>query len=165
MHLSAQTTKIKKIYSEKKFLIFREMELSNSKIKTFFIFSQKKSFSYIFSKNSPARSSLSPQKATLKKFLIFSQKSPQFFWNGNHEKILMFQETELSYILGSNFPRSHFFYTFSFKEVKIFKLKYFLIIIIRHFFSFYIIVFYTQQAFVLLHLRDFCNVQNHVDIF
>ena len=36
--------KMKKIHSEKRFLIFQEMELSNSKIKKFLIFFKKKAF-------------------------------------------------------------------------------------------------------------------------
>ena len=52
------------------------------------------------------------------------------FGNRNPEKILMFQERELSYILGSNFPRSKTFDTFAYKEGKFAILKYFLIIII-----------------------------------
>ena len=43
--------------------------------------------------------------------------------------------------------------------------KKFLIIIIRHFFSFYNIFFYTQQAFVFHLLSDFCNVPDHIVTF
>ena len=49
----------------KKFLIFREMELSNSKIKKIVIFSQKKAFLTFSQKKPPALSNLSPQKPTL----------------------------------------------------------------------------------------------------
>ena len=56
MHFSGQARKKQKKYPpRKKFLIFREMELSNSKTKNFLIFSQKKAF------------------------LILSQKSPPYF--------------------------------------------------------------------------------------
>ena len=33
---------------------------------------------------------------------------------------------------------------------------------IKHFFSFYNLFFYTEQAFVFYLLRDFCNVHDHV---
>ena len=36
---------------------------------------------------------------------------------------------------------------------------------IKHFFSFSNIFFYTQQAFVLHILRDFCNVHDHIIAF
>ena len=92
------------------------MEFSNSKIKKFLIRNfSKKNFSYIFSKKTSAVSSLSSQKPALKKFLIFSQKIPQVFENGNPQKILMFQGTEFSYALASNWPRSKIFSTFPYK--------------------------------------------------
>ena len=59
LHFSAQAQKNRKNPPRKKFLIFLEMELSNSNIKKILIFSQKKTFP-IFS-----------QKKVL---LIFSQK-------------------------------------------------------------------------------------------
>ena len=79
------------------------------------------------------------------------------------KKILAFQEMELSYISGGNLQSLKIknFYIFSHKEAKFSKLKYFLIIITWHFFSFYNIFFYTQKAFFFLLLRDFCNVHNH----
>ena len=49
-HFSVQAQKTKKIYPEKKFLIFPEMELSNSNTKRIIFFFFKKNFSYIFSK-------------------------------------------------------------------------------------------------------------------
>ena len=47
------------------------------------------------------------------------------------------------------------FHKFSDKEAKFCNLKYFLII--KHFFSFYYIFFYTEQAFVLHFLRPYCS--------
>ena len=54
-------------------------------------------------------------------------------------------------------------YTFWCKEEKFSKLKYFLIIIIKHFFSFIYFLF-TQQFFFLSSER-FCNVRNHIVTF
>ena len=53
-------------------------------------------------------------------------------------------------------------YTFSYKEANFSKLKYFVIIIVRRFFSFYNIFFHTQQAFLFHLLRDFCNVHDRI---
>ena len=162
--------KIKKS-TRKKFLTSQEMEHSNSKIKKFLILSQKKVFLIfpemelcIFQTRARKNNRIQPLLENFlyllnwksqKNFLYFLKKSPLFSGNGNPGKFLIFQETELSYGSGSNFPRSKVFYTFSYKEAKIFKLKYFLIIIIWHFFSFYNIFFYTQQAFVFPLLREF----------
>ena len=52
-------------------------------------------------------------------------------------------------------------YSFLYNGPKFSKSKYFLIIIIKHFFSFYKFLFYTQQAFVFHLLRDCCNVHGH----
>ena len=89
--------KIKKIHLEKKFLIFWEMEQSDSKIMKFLIFSEKKKLFLYFLKYIPPTYGLCPQRPAVKIFFIFSQKSPHFFGNGNLEKILMFQETEFSF--------------------------------------------------------------------
>ena len=59
--------------ASKKFLIFWEMELFNSKIKSFLI------FSYISGNGN------------------FLKKSPQFFGNWNFKKIFIFQETRFSF--------------------------------------------------------------------
>ena len=92
-HLKLQKIK-KKIHPEKN---------SNSKIKKFLVFSQKKAF-LIFSQKKPsAISSPSPRKPALKKVLMFSQKSLQFFGNGNPEKyfrkrnFIILQETKFSH--------------------------------------------------------------------
>ena len=88
--------KNKKSLPRKKFLIFWEMELSNSKIKKFLIFCQKNTF-HLFSQRKPrAPSGLGLQKPALKIFFLFSQKSPNFLG-----KILTFQEMEFSYTLGN----------------------------------------------------------------
>ena len=57
------------------------------------------------------------------------------------------------------------FLYFSFKEAKFSKSKYFLIIIIKRFFSFYNIFCYTKQAFVFHLLVDFCIVYDHIVAF
>ena len=88
---------------------------------------------------------------------------------------------ELSYISGENlkdlkiknflkqFLRDLFKHkhkkSVSYKEAKFSKLKYFHMIIIRHFFSFYHVFFYTQQAFAFHILVDFCIVDNNIDTF
>ena len=65
--------KIKKNPPRKKFLIFQEMELSNSKIKKFLIFSQKKTFP-IFPKMETCTFWPQPSQFFSKKFLIFFLK-------------------------------------------------------------------------------------------
>ena len=56
----------------------------------------------------------------------------------------------VSYISGGNLQslKMKYFHTFSYKEAKFSKLKYFLIITMKHFLSLYNLFFYTQQAFV-----------------
>ena len=49
-------------------------------------------------------------------------------------------------------------YTFPYKEAKFSKLKHFLLIMIKCFFSFYNFFFYTQRVLVFHLLRGFCNV-------
>ena len=53
-------------------------------------------------------------------------------------------------------------YTSLYKDAKFSGLKYFLIIVIKRFFSFYSLFFYTQQATIFHLLRDFCYVQDHI---
>ena len=67
---------------------------------------------------------------TPKKFLIFSQNKAFLIFRETEtpKKFFMFQE--IFYISASIFPRSTIFYTFSYKEAKFSKLKYFLIIIV-----------------------------------
>ena len=104
--------------------------------------------------------------SNIKRIVIFSPKKA-FLMLSQKKAVLMFWET--FYISVSNFPvrKSKLFYTFPYKEAIFSKLKYFLIIIIKRFFSFYnIFFFYTQQAFVFHLLRDFCNVHDdHIDAF
>ena len=101
----------------------------NHSEKNSYIFS-KQIFSFISGNGSlyfpPSVSQIFP---ALKKFLIYSQKSSQFSGNRNPEKIVIFPETKFSYTSRSNFSRSKFFYTFSYKEAKFSKLKSFLTII------------------------------------
>ena len=148
-HFSAQAPKYKKILPEKNSLYFGKWNFLSTRLKNvlyflkkvsrtfqpklekiknflalilknFLYFLERKLFLYFWKWN-PALSDPSPQIPGLKKFLMFSQKSPQFFGNSNPEKILMLQEMELFYISGSNFR---------YNEAKFSKLKYFLIIII-----------------------------------
>ena len=55
--------------------------------------------------------------------------------------------------------------TFSYKEAKFSKLKFFLIIIIKRFSSFYNDFFYTQPVYFFRPLRDFCNAHDHFVAF
>ena len=113
-----------------------------------------------------------PQNFFAKKnFLYFflkktcSEKVPYIF----SKKLLTFWKRKPGksslYFRKWNFLRSRSVYTFSYKEVKFFELKYCLIIIIWHFFSFYNIFFYTQQAFFFPLLSNFCNVHDHIVAF
>ena len=99
--------------------------MNNSKIKKFLIFSQKKTF-YKFSQPLPihALSCFSPQKPALKFFLYFFRKTPNVLEMETSKKSLYFRKQN---ILSNNFPRLKFFNTFSNKEAKYFKSKYFLI--------------------------------------
>ena len=73
IELLGPSSKNKKNYPEKKFLLFQKMELSDSKIKKYLIFSQKKKMDFLyFSKWNPALLA-QPQKikrSTPRKFLI-----------------------------------------------------------------------------------------------
>ena len=85
----------------KKFLTFQEMVLLTLRSRNFLYFLKRKLFVY-FLKKSPSHFLASalkifPKKTALTKFLIFCQKSPK---QKPQRKILMFQETELSYISG-----------------------------------------------------------------
>ena len=57
-----------------------------------------------------------PKKSTLKKFLTFSQKSPQFSGNRNPEKVLIFQEVELCYISERYIRNPNIFRTLTYLE-------------------------------------------------
>ena len=86
------------------------------------------------------------------------------------KKLITFQEktcnawkSKISYIsFQIKAQKKKVSYTFRYKEAKIFKLKYILIIIIMRFFSFCNIFSYTQQAYFFHLLRDFCNVHDHI---
>lgn len=90
------------------------MELSSSNIKKIRWFSQGKVFPIFLQK---------------KAFLIFPQTEPCTF-HGSSKK-LIFQEVTL------RVRKSKIFYTFRYKEVKFSTLKYFFVIKIKRFFSFY----------------------------
>ena len=61
--------------------------------------------------------------------------------------------------------KNKLFYTFPYKEVKLSKLKYFLIIIKRYFFTFYNIFFHTQPVYSFHLLRNFCNLYHIATFF
>ena len=96
------------VVAELKFwIMFSKMATSGVASEKIF---SKESFSYIFSKKAPCTFrprplKFFPKKSALKKFLMFSQKKPLIFWKGKPWKILIFQETELSYTSRSNCPR------------------------------------------------------------
>ena len=117
-------------------------------IESFIIFSQKMSSHF----------SICVHKNMLWNIFLYFLKKASICGNGNIKKILIFQETESSYTSGSNFPRSKAFYTFSYKEGKVFKWKYFLIIVIRHFFTFYDIFSILHKLFFFLLPRYFLVV-------
>ena len=155
--LKKRTLKIFFIFSQKKaFLTFLEIEPCAFKPKL------KKE------KKSTARKFLIFKKTkTLTRLLINFTKEGYSY--------LIYRETELSYISENRNPKKppdskskmnpllnvsyisvgnlqslkmKYFCTFSYKEEKFTKLKYFLIITIKHFLSLYNLFFYTQQAFV-----------------
>ena len=138
--------KWKKPTPKKNFLYFGKWNFLTLRSKNFSYFLKRKLFLYSLKKVSHTFQP-GPTKTCSEKFsYIFSKKTP-FFGNENLKKILIFQETEFCYTSESPFPRSKVFYTFSYEEVKIFKFKYFLIIIIWHFFSFYNIFFLYSTSF------------------
>ena len=139
-NLSPQARKNKIDPSRKKFFVFPEMELSDSRIRKFLIFSQNQLFLY---PSSPCTFWPQPLKACSEEISYIFWKKPPIFWKQKHKKMLICQDNEFSYASGSTFLRSKTFYIFCYKEAKFFKLKYFLIIIIWHFFSFYNIFLYS----------------------
>ena len=107
------------------------------------------------------------KQSTIKTFLLFPR-------NENFQR----QAYETSYISGENLKvlkiKNMFFKhkrkkkvsdTFPCKEAKFCNLKYFLIILIKGFFSFYNIFFYTQPVSFFHLLRDICNINNHIVAF
>ena len=145
--------KIPDFFGKRNFVIFQERDTQNADI-----FRTRSIFRTLitckmerFTKNSylvhflaQARKKNPPQED----FLYFrKRKPPKNSLCFRKRNFLILHET--FYIPGSSFPRSKRFYTFSYKETKFSKLKYFSIIIIKRFFSFYNIFFYTQQAFVV----------------
>ena len=133
-----------------------------------YIFS-KENFSYIFSKESFSYISgngtlhFSARAQKIKKpprkiLLYFRKRKPQKISYVSAKR----NSKKASYIINLQSLKLKYFYTFPYKEAKFSKSKYFCIIIIKRFFSFYNIFFYTQQAFVFHLLRDFCNVHDHI---
>ena len=111
--------------------------------------SPKNKNSYIFSKN------------------IFSYISGENF---ESLKILIFLfifSVYLERTFQTHSQRKKLLILFLIKKQNFFKLKYFLIMIIKRFcfFSFYNIFFNTQPDYFLHLLRDFCKVNNHIVAF
>ena len=99
-------------------------------------------------------------------FFIFQER---FFHNPAYWIFLIFQETEPSSNLIFPFKysrkRKNFFLTctFPYKEAKFSKLKCFLIIKLKRFFSLsQCVSFYSQPVYLLHLVRDFCNVLDHI---
>ena len=106
---------------------------------------------------------------TQKKFFIFQETELSY---ENAKTLLMFQEVTFHAAKMKIFLhfRKRIFLAPSmkiknYKEAKFSKSKYFLKIIMKRFFSFYNILFYTQQGFVFHFLRDFCNVHDQIVAF
>ena len=103
------------------------------------------------------------KEPTLKKILIFREMDLS---SSRLKKLLMFQENTCNIWKIKNFLYfiSNINVNVSYKEAKCSKLKYFLIIIIKCFSSFYNIFFYTQVYFFHF-VRDFCDVCDHIVAF
>ena len=100
---------------------------------------------------------------TLKELLIFQemklfslpQENSLYFRKRKPYINLYFLKRKLFLYFGKRKPSFSYFS----------KLKYFLIITIKRFFSFDNIFFYTEQAFVFHLLREFYNVLDHILTF
>ena len=133
--------------------------------KFYYIFS-KESFSYIsrngpfnFQPKSKKKKKKKKKGTTLRKLLTLQEtEAPK-------KAFIVFQET--SYISGSNFLwlKIKIFHALPHVEAKLSRLKYFFIIIIKHFFSFCNTFFYTQQSFAFHLLRAFYNIHDHIMAF
>ena len=78
-------------------------------------------------------------------------------------ELAMSEKFKISYIsFQTEVQKKKVSYTFSYKEGKSFKLKYFLIIRIKCFFAFYNIFFYTQPVYFFHLLRNFCNNHDYI---
>ena len=136
------------------FLIFLEMEPFSSSLKNKNKFTPKK-FLIFWEMELPNSNIVGSRN--FKKLLIFPEVT---FWDQKMKKLLIFQEVTCKCW------KYFFFLNFSYKEAQFSKLKYFFIIIMRHFFSFYrIFFFYTQQAFVFHLVVDFYMVHSYVVTF
>ena len=157
-----QVQKIKKNSPQKEFLTFQEMEFSSSNIKKILIFSQKKAF-LIFWKIELSDSKVKKRLIFLEIKTCTSQPKPKkkkknpprqnlfTLGNGNLKtetlkKLLIFQEVTYKAW------KSKISYTFLYKEVKFSKLKYFLIIKMWYFSSFY------NTFSILNKLSIFCKI-------
>ena len=81
-----------------------------------------------------------PETETLKKFTLFQELTWKA-WKSNVSDVFLYKEAQFS------------------------KWKYFSLIIKYHFFSFYNIFLYTQQAFVFHLQGDFCNLHEQIVTF
>ena len=96
---------------------------------------------------------------TLKKFLIFPKMELSSY---KIRKLLLFPFTFFFWI---QVQKKNVSYTFHYKEAKFSKLRYFLIMIIKRFFSFYNTSFYTQPVYLIYLLKYFCNVHDDIVAF
>ena len=140
------------------------MELSRCNIKKILIFSQKKTF-LIFLEMEPRTFYLKLEKqnnSTRRKFLILQQtenpKKCHIFWKESSEKNYIFHEVTCKAWKSS-------FYTFLYKEAKFSKWKCIFIIVIKRFFSFYNIFFYTQQALFFIFWEIFLTFTTIFSLF
>ena len=163
----------------KSFLYFRKWNFLARRLKKVLYFKKWNSltsyFSYILKRNFP-NSKKKNKKPTLKGFLIFWEMELS---SPNIKKVFLYLSKELAKLKTKNFCLRENFshisthththtqkvsYIFSYKEAKFSKLKYFLIIVIKRFFSFYITFFYTQPVY-FFNLKDLCNIHNHIVAF
>ena len=150
---SPSPRKTKNIYTAKNPLYFQKWNLLALILKKFLYFLKRKLFLFSWKQN-----------------IVLVTPSSKNKRNPFEESFLYFRKwkpPKTSYISGSNFLclKTKLFYTFSYKEAKLSKLKSFFIIIIKPLFSFCNIFFCTQQAFVFHFLRDFCNIHDHIVAF
>ena len=95
----------------------------------------------------------------LKKLLIFHERVCKA-WKS---KISQFLSVERELLNISLEEKS--FLCFPYQKVKLSKSKYFLIIIMKRFFSFYNVFFYTQEAHIFHLLIGICNIHHHIVAF
>ena len=155
-------------------LIFREMELFSYNSEQFLIFCQKSCFSYISGSGNPEKTlfilgngtfftfqeiafwAWKMKKPTLKVFLIFREMGLSSPKSG---KPLIFQEVICKAW------KSKISYTVPYQEAKFSKSKFFLIIIIKCFFSFYDPFLYTQPVYFFIFWEVFVTFTTMLLLF